>query len=70
MRRRIREAYRLNKHVLYNSLTMEKLDVMFVYLSTEVADYKQIELCMRSLLDHIGRQTHSNTDASGLKISL
>jgi ribonuclease P protein component len=53
IRRRMREVYRLNKHRLYESLTERKLDVMFVYLSNEVGDYKQIETCMLSLIDHV-----------------
>ena len=55
IRRRMREVYRLNKHKLYETLTAQKLDIMFIYLSNEVLDYKQIELCMQSLLEHISR---------------
>lgn len=58
IRRRMREAYRLNKHTLYNALKTEKLDVMFVYLSNEVADYAKIETCMQFLLEHISKQEH------------
>src|SRR4051812_21323921 len=58
IRRRMREVYRLNKHTLYHSLKTEKLDVMFVYLSNEVADYAKIESCMISLLEHISKQDH------------
>ncbi|MES2132436.1 MAG: ribonuclease P protein component [Bacteroidota bacterium] len=58
IRRRMREVYRLNKHPLYNSLKTEKLDVMFVYLSNEIADYAKIESCMVSLMEHISKQEH------------
>jgi ribonuclease P protein component len=53
IRRRMREVYRLNKHRLYESLTDRKLDIMFVYMSNDVGDYKQIETCILSLLDHV-----------------
>lgn len=56
IRRRMREAYRLNKHTLYSALKTEKLDVMFVYLSNEVANYAKIEACMLFLLDYIAKQ--------------
>ena len=55
IRRRMREVYRLNKHKLYQSLGEKKLDIMFVFLSNEVADYAQVELCMLSLMEHVGK---------------
>ena len=59
IRRRMREVYRLNKHTLYSALKTEKLDIMFVYLSNEMADYAKIESCIVSLLEHISKQEHS-----------
>jgi len=56
VRRRLREAYRLNKHKLYSALTTQKLDLMFIYLSDEVSDYKTTETCLLSLLEHITKQ--------------
>lgn len=55
IRRRMREVYRLNKHKLYQSLGEKKLDIMFVFLSNEVPDYAQVELCMLSLMEHVGK---------------
>lgn len=55
IRRRMREVYRLNKHKLYQSLGEKKLDIMFVFLSNEVPDYAQVELCMISLMEHVGK---------------
>lgn len=55
VRRRMREAYRLYKHVLYEALKDQKVDLMFVYLSNEVAGYEQTETVMRSLMDHVAR---------------
>lgn len=55
IRRRMREVYRLNKHKLYQSLGEKKLDIMFVFLSNEVADYAQVEQCMLSLMEYAGK---------------
>lgn len=55
IRRRMREVYRLNKHKLYQSLGEKKLDIMFVFLSNEVPDYAQVELCLLSLMEHVGK---------------
>lgn len=59
IRRRMREVYRLNKHVLYASLEDKKLDIMFVYLSNEVSEYPQIETVMRTLMEHVGKTVQS-----------
>lgn len=53
IRRRMREAYRLNKHSLYQSLGERKLDLMFVYLSTDMSTYAQIESVMQKLMEHL-----------------
>lgn len=59
IRRRMREVYRLNKYTLYASLQNQKLDLMFVYLSKEVANYQQIETVMRSLMEHVAKVAQS-----------
>lgn len=59
IRRRMREVYRLHKHTLYESLADKKLDIMFVYLSTEVSEYQQIETVMRSLMEHVAKAVQS-----------
>lgn len=50
LKRRMREAYRLNKSGLYLDLTAKKLQlaVMFVYIGKEVAEYPAIEKGMIS----------------------
>lgn len=63
IRRRMREVYRLNKHTLYASLGNQKLDIMFVYLSTEVSEYQQIEIVMRSLMEHVGKAVQSQVSS-------
>ena len=55
MRRRIREAYRLNRHLLFPALDAAhtRADIALVYLSTDLADYQTIEKCIQTILSHI-----------------
>ena len=56
LRRRIREAYRLNRSILYNdsiSAMNKGVEMAFIYLDKDVADYKLIELKMQDLLRKI-----------------
>lgn len=45
LRRRIREAYRLNKHSIYQQLDSpkEQYGVMLIYIARETLDFHQIE---------------------------
>lgn len=46
LKRRIRESYRLQKHVL----TAAGVDIMFVYTSKEVADFQEIFSALQKIL--------------------
>lgn len=50
IKRKMREVYRLNKHQLYEHLSNNKLDIMFVCLSNEELDYATIEKSMKDLI--------------------
>ncbi len=51
LRRRIREAYRLNRSFLYSLSESEKrVDMAFLYMSDKKADYSLIEQKMQKLL--------------------
>ena len=54
-RRRIREAYRLNRDLIKATLseTETKIDVAFIYLSDKPAEYETISNKMRALLSGI-----------------
>lgn len=56
LKRRMREIYRLHKHLLYNVLGENKLDLMFIYLSNESLEYQDIEKCMLQLIDTLSKQ--------------
>ncbi len=61
LKRRIREAYRKNKHGLYEILEKKNLsiDVMLIYLSKEILLYKEIEVKMLVSLQKLAEQTAS-----------
>jgi len=55
LKRRIREAYRLNKNTLQSCLADNnlKLNLMFVYLESEIKNYAVIENAVKQHLDEI-----------------
>lgn len=54
VRRRMREAYRLNKELLLGSSESRHLQVALIYSSKEVLDYKTIENATRKILEKLG----------------
>lgn len=55
MRRRVREAYRLN-HAAFDSIPgAEAKDIVFVYVADRERDYGRVESAMKKLLDRIHR---------------
>lgn len=59
LRRRIREAYRLNRHALREAIIahgeIRTLGMAFVYIHDDNADYALIEKKMRRLMDKLTR---------------
>lgn len=53
VRRRMREAYRLNKHLLYSSSDPRMLQVALIYSSKEVIDFKTIENATKRILEKL-----------------
>jgi ribonuclease P protein component len=55
LKRRMREAYRINKHILYNYLNEKKIRITFliIYTGKEIYDYHQIELKINSVLQRL-----------------
>lgn len=58
IRRKVREAYRLNKHNLYEILSEkeERIALMVMYVAKEDLPYKEIEKAMRKLIKKFGKQ--------------
>jgi ribonuclease P protein component len=52
IKRRIKEAYRKNKHILYNFLASEKLNIAFImiYRGTEIPDYTSVEKSVNEII--------------------
>jgi ribonuclease P protein component len=61
IKRRMREVYRLNKHILYQSLQNQKIDLMFICLSNEELEYTVIEKSMLQLMETLGKQNFIET---------
>lgn len=60
LRRRTREAYRLNRDLLYPTMkeAHKSVDIAFIYLSKEPADYHTIEAKMQDMLTKIANAAH------------
>ena len=58
VRRRIREAYRLNRSILAQALQPagSVAEIAFLYMDTSIADYATIEASMKKLLSKISSQ--------------
>ncbi len=52
MRRRVREAYRLNRHLLPPDLPV---DIAFIYVASELKDYAAVERAVTRLLTKISQ---------------
>ena len=44
VKRLLRETYRLNKHILYETLQTEQLAIFIIYIGKELPEYKQIDV--------------------------
>ncbi len=55
LKRRIREAYRLNKHLIFPLLEKNSVNIAiaFVYLPTGILPYSEIEKAMRATLESL-----------------
>lgn len=56
MRRRIREAYRLNRHLIPRDLP---LDIAFIYIPTELSAYADVEKAVVRILSRISKVLES-----------
>ncbi len=54
LRRRMREAYRLNKGVLLQSGKTGSVEMALIYSSKEILDYKTIENAVKRILATVG----------------
>jgi ribonuclease P protein component len=53
LKRRMREAYRLNKHILYERTEDKKLIIVFIYIGKTILKFHQIEKSVKRALSLI-----------------
>ncbi|MDR2911496.1 MAG: ribonuclease P protein component [Bacteroidales bacterium] len=56
LKRRMREAYRLNKNAFYVNLKERQLVISFIFIGKEITGYKQIETAIKKALKKICMQ--------------
>jgi ribonuclease P protein component len=56
IKRRMREVYRLHKHLMYEQLNGRKTDLMFICLSNEELSYDDIKKSMLALMEAVPKQ--------------
>ncbi|NQU86434.1 MAG: ribonuclease P protein component [Mariniphaga sp.] len=53
LKRRMREAYRLNKANFYANLKNKNLAVMFIYVAKDILPYSSIEKSLKTILNKL-----------------
>jgi ribonuclease P protein component len=56
IKRRIREAYRLNKDILTNQSESRKLNLVFIYVAKEIMSFQEIEKSMVHILSTVSKK--------------
>ena len=60
IKRRMRESYRLNKHMLFSEGEPSKKAIMFIYVGKEIMPYKAMEKSMVKSLNLLKKQVTPN----------
>jgi len=53
LKRRIKEAYRLNKNIIYNSIGDKSIDMMFIYMTSEIKEFSDLEPAVVKVLNKL-----------------
>lgn len=65
IRRRIREAYRLNKHILYEAIKQKiTLNIIIIYISSNIVNYAEVEKKIIRLLSVLLERLAKDIDLS------
>ncbi len=56
IKRRMREAYRLNKHLLLSNGNSSPKAIFFIYVGKEIPDFRTIEKAMQRSLSELGKK--------------
>ena len=62
LKRRIREAYRLNKHLLQDTEEVKVFSLGFIYLSKDILSFKDIETQLIKCLVRLRNSNNKNLD--------
>ena len=57
IKRRMREAYRLNKHLLNSETLSHQNAIMFIYVGKEILDFHSIEKAMQKSLQMLSKKS-------------
>ena len=60
IKRKMREAYRLNKHSLYDEIGEKKLIVFFLFIGKVIPEYKLIETAMKKGIKRLKKEIISD----------
>lgn len=60
IKRKVREAYRLNKSILYNGIEGKQVAVFFVFIGKSIPEFKQVEIAMKKGLERIKKEIAAN----------
>ena len=61
LRRRVREAYRLNKQLL-PAMEQQSIDMAFLYIANEAMDFHRIEHSMKEILNRLAHNINKVTE--------
>jgi ribonuclease P protein component len=69
IRRRIKEAYRLNKHILYEVIEQRiTLNIVVIYTSSNIISYAEIEKkiirVLSTMAEHVKKSVNIHSDSS------
>ncbi len=62
LKRRIKEAYRQRKSRLYGYIEDVSIDVMIIYLSSEIKEYYTIDTAMNKIIERLKHEEDINKD--------
>lgn len=64
IKRLLRESYRLNKHIIYESLEKEQLAIFIIFIGKEIPKYQTIEIAtkkgLKKLVKKLSEQINQN----------
>lgn len=67
IKRKIREAYRLNKSILYNAVGEKHLAVFFIFIGKKIPDFKLMDTAMKKGIDKLVKEIDSNIKTNDQK---